>query len=95
MGTIPEEPALAERVAAVARALGLRGDDDEALAAGCADAVRALRKSCGLPDGLRAAGVTEQQLEPLYQLAYEDGCHQCNPRDCSKDDLAALYRASM
>jgi len=61
----------------------------------CADAVRALRKRLGLPDGLRPEGVTEADVPKLSEKAFEDACHRSNPRPASRDDLAALYRASL
>jgi len=61
----------------------------------CADAVRALRKRVGLPEGLRAEGVSEADVPKLADKAIEDACHRCNPRPVTRDDLAALYRASL
>jgi alcohol dehydrogenase class IV len=61
----------------------------------CGEALRALRKRVGLPDGLRAEGVTEADIPKLADKAIEDACHRCNPRPVTRDDLAALYRASL
>jgi len=30
----------------------------------------------------------------LADLAFQDACHQSNPRTCSRDDLRQLYEAS-
>jgi 4-hydroxybutyrate dehydrogenase len=60
-----------------------------------ADAVRALRKKLGLPDGLRAEGITEADIPKLADKAIQDACHTSNPRKTSRDDLAALYAASL
>lgn len=84
-----------EEIAFVARTLGAKGDDARALAAKCADAVRELRRRVALPDGLAAAGVPVDRLERLADLAFEDPCHRENPRPCTRDDLLALYRASL
>lgn len=62
---------------------------------GCEAAVRALRREVGLADGLAAAGVDAAHLEGLADKAIEDACHRSNPRPCTRDDLLALYRASM
>lgn len=83
------------RIAQVARILGVRGDDTETLAFECSGAVRALRSKVGLPDGLEAAGVTEDALPALATEAFEDVCHKLNPRSCSEDDLLALYKSAM
>src|SRR5580700_9112009 len=61
----------------------------------CTDAVRALRKRVGLPDGLRPEGVSESDIPKLSEKAFEDACHRSNPRPTGRDDLAALYRASL
>jgi 4-hydroxybutyrate dehydrogenase len=61
----------------------------------CGDALRALRTSVGLPGGLRAEGVVEADLPKLSQKASEDACHRSNPRPVTREDLEALYRASL
>jgi alcohol dehydrogenase class IV len=83
------------RVAKIARMLGVRAEDQETLAFECAGAVRALRHKVGLPEGLTAIGIQEAQIHKLAKLAFEDGCHQNNPRACSEHDMEQLYRASL
>lgn len=83
-----------ERIAEVAHQLGVRGSDEATLAFECAGAVRALRRSIGLPADLRSQGIEESDLPRLAELAYKDVCHQLNPRPCTQDDLLALYKAS-
>jgi len=61
----------------------------------CGQAVRSLRVRVGLPQGLGAEGVTEADVPKLADKAFEDACHRCNPRPVTRDDLAALYRASL
>jgi 4-hydroxybutyrate dehydrogenase len=61
----------------------------------CGEAVRALRKRVGLPDGLRPEGVVEGDIAKLSDKAFEDACHRSNPRPTTRDDLAGLYRASL
>jgi len=85
--------AVPERIAEIARQLGVRGSDESTLAFECAGAVRALRKSIGLPSDLRSQGIEESQLPQLASLAFKDSCHQLNPRRCTEDDLLALYKA--
>jgi 4-hydroxybutyrate dehydrogenase len=78
-----------ERRASLLRALGTAAGGD------VADAVVALRGRLGLPDGLRRQGVTEADVPKLADKAFEDACHRSNPRPVTRDDLAALYRASL
>ena len=87
--------AVTRRIARIARILGVKGNDLETLAFECAGSIRALRKQLGLPNGLAEAGVTEEQLAALAPLAHADGTHAMNPRTCTRDDMLALYRASM
>ncbi|MGO9837089.1 MAG: iron-containing alcohol dehydrogenase [Polyangiaceae bacterium] len=61
----------------------------------CGEAVRTLRRRVGLPDGLKAEGVTEADIPKLSHKAFEDACHRGNPRPVTSDDLAALYRSSL
>ena len=83
------------RIARVARILGVKGNDVETLAFECSGAVRALRAQLGIPGGLAAAGVAEDAIAALAPLAQADYVHQPNPRACTKEDMLALYRASM
>jgi 4-hydroxybutyrate dehydrogenase len=79
----------ASRLAQVATLLG-----GEPSARGCAEALRGLRARLGLPEGLGKAGVAREKLDVLADLAFQDACHQSNPRTCSRDDLRRLYEAS-
>jgi 4-hydroxybutyrate dehydrogenase len=67
----------------------------DADASTCGHALRALRARCGLPDGLQAEGITENDIPKLADKAIEDACHRSNPRPVTRDELAALYRASL
>ena len=87
--------AVPERIAAIARILGARGDDVETLAFECSGAVKALRRKLGLPDGLAAEGISEDDLPRLAELAILDACHAMNPRECVAEDMLALFRASL
>lgn len=87
--------AVPDRIAEIARQLGVRGEEDSTLSFECAGAVRALRKSIGLPSSLRSQGIADEDLPRLAELAFADPCHQLNPRKCTEDDLLALYKASM
>jgi len=84
-----------ERIAQIARIMGARGDDVETLAFECSGAVKALRRNVGLPDGLGDEGIEEDALPKLAELAMADACHHMNPRECTAEDMLALYRASL
>jgi len=61
----------------------------------CAEALARFRHELGLPDGLAAVGIRDEHLDALADEAFDDACHQCNPRTTTRDDLYELYRASM
>jgi alcohol dehydrogenase class IV len=72
-----------------ARAILDRGNDS------LAGALRELRRRIGLPGGLRAEGITSADLDRLADKAFEDACHRSNPRPVTREDLRALYAASL
>ncbi|MBN1343759.1 MAG: iron-containing alcohol dehydrogenase [Phycisphaerae bacterium] len=53
-----------------------------------------LSADIGLPTSLSAAGVSRDALPALADKAYQDACHQLNPRKCTRDDLLGLYEAA-
>jgi len=55
------------------------------------DRVRELNRTCGIRPRLRDYGVPAESLPSLAEKAFEDGCHQLNPRPCTREDLLALY----
>ncbi len=57
--------------------------------------VRDLNRRLGIAPRLRDYGVTEAALPALADKAVQDGCHQLNPRPCTREDLLALYRAAL
>jgi alcohol dehydrogenase class IV len=59
-----------------------------------ADQIRGLNEQLNIAPRLRDYGVTEEILPKLADKAIEDGCHQNNPRPCTREDLLGLYRAA-
>jgi 4-hydroxybutyrate dehydrogenase len=57
-----------------------------------AERVRELNRKISIKPRLRDWGVSESSLPGLADKAVQDGCHQLNPRACTRDDLLALYR---
>lgn len=54
--------------------------------------VRELNYRIGMKPRLRDWGIREDILPALADKAVQDGCHQLNPRPCTRDDLLQLYR---
>ncbi len=84
------EAAVPERLVVVAQHLNAPSHPEA-----CGEAAGRFRHEVGLPDGLAAVGIREEHLDALVDEAFDDACHQCNPRDVTRDDLRKLYRASM
>jgi alcohol dehydrogenase class IV len=57
--------------------------------------VRELNRRCAIAPRLRDYGITEAALDRLADKAIQDGCHQLNPRPCSREDLLELYRQAL
>jgi 4-hydroxybutyrate dehydrogenase len=57
-----------------------------------AERVRELNRKISIAPRLREWGVSETILPTLADKAVQDGCHQLNPRPCTREDLLALYR---
>jgi len=55
------------------------------------DAIADLNRRIGIPESLSKLGVEEDQLGMLAKKAFEDPCHQSNPRPCTEQDLFMLY----
>jgi alcohol dehydrogenase class IV len=60
-----------------------------------ANALRALRETIGLPNGLAAEGVTKADIPKLADKAMEDACKALNPRPVTRDDIVKLYELSL
>ncbi len=57
--------------------------------------LRALKREIGIAPGLRAAGVRDEHLPRLVDIATADMCHQTNPRPCTRADFERLFREAM
>ena len=89
-------PNVQEELVQIARTLGEKVDhltSAQAAEQACVGVAR-LSSSIGLPSRLREVGVKENQIPAMAEKAMGDWCHPFNPRACTKDDMAALYRAA-
>ncbi|HUK14957.1 MAG TPA: iron-containing alcohol dehydrogenase [Bryobacteraceae bacterium] len=76
-------PAVPDRIRQLASLFG--GGD-------AAERVRELNRAVSIKPRLRDWGVPESILPTLADKAVQDGCHQLNPRPCTREDLLHLYR---
>lgn len=90
-------PCTGEKYREIARAMGVKGVDsmnvDEYRKA-AVDAVAKLAEDVGIVCSLKGV-VKEEDVHALALDAYADACRPGNPRDCSVEDIEALYRSLM
>lgn len=81
----------------IAKAMGVGGTENMSEAEyrqAAVDAVRQLAEDVGIPTTLKGI-VNEADIDALALDAYNDACRPGNPRDCSIEDIKALYRSLM
>lgn len=86
-------PAAKARYAQAARACGLDGADDDALAHALIHAIDRLRADAGLPRTLAQLGLRADQLGPAIDAAVDNASLRLNARQPTRDEIAELYRA--
>jgi 4-hydroxybutyrate dehydrogenase len=77
------------RLARMAHAMGLASAD------AIGPAIKQMNQRLGLPEGLAAMGVREDQFEAIIDGAMADHCHKTNPRIATRDDYRTMLRQSM
>lgn len=88
-------PATGEKYCEIARAMGVKGVDDmtqDEYRKAAIDAVRQLSHDVGIPSDLKGI-VKEEDIDFLAQSAMDDACRPGNPKDPTKEDIAAMYRS--
>ena len=81
------------RLERIAQAIGLAGCDSQGTEV--AEAIRGMNQRLGLPRGLAAMGVSEDQFDPVIDGAMVDHCHLSNPRLASRDDYREMLLQAM
>lgn len=86
------------RYAELARALNLKGSNDDQLVDSLIDFVVELTKSVGLKTSIKECGVDaakfEASLQAMSEDAFDDQCTGANPRYPLIEDLKAIYKAA-
>jgi hypothetical protein len=59
------------------------------------EAVAALNRAIGIPQGLGAMGVTEEMMQHVSQEALKDHCHATNPRTADAADYLRILREAL
>jgi alcohol dehydrogenase len=58
-------------------------------------AIRKLSADIGIPSGLKALNVKEQDLKTMAENAQKDACMLTNPRKASLEQVIGIYKAAM
>ena len=90
-------PATGNRYRAVATAMGVKDVEKMTLAQARKAAIAAveqLAKDVGIPPNLKGV-LKEEDIQFLAESAYADACRPGNPRDCTVEEIAKLYRSLM
>ena len=74
-----------EKFGIIARAAGLEEGKN------FIDWVKELKKELGIPEFLSDAGVKEEHLDKLVEIAYKDVCHSLNPRVVRESDFRRIF----
>jgi len=92
-------PEAAARYADIARALGLEGNDDQALTKALIDHLRDMNHQLDIPDCIRdyeggMVGEKEflEKLSSVAELAVGDACTGSNPRPITPEEMAKLLK---
>lgn len=86
-----------EKYREIARAMGVKGVDEmtqEEYRNAAIQAVQQLSQDVGIPPKLHQIGVKEEDLVALSIDAFNDVCTGGNPRDCTAEELLAVYRTA-
>lgn len=78
-----------KRLTRMVHAMGLDSGSD------IGQAIQAMNVRLGLPTGLAAMGVTEDQFEAIITGAMADHCHKTNPRIATADDYRQMLSQAM
>jgi alcohol dehydrogenase len=86
-----------KRFAQIAAALGEKVDGLSEIAAAEAaiTAIRKLSADVGIPSGLKALNVKEEDLKVMAQNAQKDACMLTNPRKATLEQVIGIYKAAM
>ena len=88
-------PPILDRLARVALAMGEPpGPSTPELARAAVARVERLAREIGVPARLREVGLLEEQIPLVVEKAFQDGCHQLNPRKVTPADFERICRAA-
>ncbi|MEI7726538.1 MAG: iron-containing alcohol dehydrogenase, partial [Bacteroidota bacterium] len=89
--------ACVERFADIAIAMGENINELSVIEAAdlAIESIKRLSKDVGIPAGLKALGVKEEDFSTLADNALKDACGLTNPRIATKEDIIQIYKNAM
>ena len=89
-------PATGEKYRELARVFGVAGVDEmdqETYRQAAIDAIQQLADDVEIPRSLRDVGAKEEDIPFLAESAFNDACTPGNPRDCTLEEIADIYKS--
>jgi alcohol dehydrogenase class IV len=90
-----QEKSTVEKYAEVAKMLGAKGRSIKELAAKAPETVERYLDQLVVAKKLTQWGVTEKDIEIMARNAMLDHCHQRNPKTCSEEAMAELFKKAL
>lgn len=84
-------PVVRDRFERMAQAVGLK----DASAEGFIHWLTAIKAQIGIPGRLSERGIVSRDLPILADIAFQDVCHQCNPRPVRREDFMEIYTQAL
>jgi alcohol dehydrogenase class IV len=86
------------RYAAIAKQIGLAGNNDEELVDSLINMINELNKRMGVPQTLKEYGVDKEKFDSVVDLiserSIEDACTGSNPRKLNKDEMKKIFKCA-
>lgn len=97
MGTFSQYqyPMAKERYAEIAKAIGIRANNNDEYVDKLIEKIRSLKKSVGIKDSILEYGISENDffstLDEMTRLAFDDQCTASSPRYPLLEEIKAMY----
>ena len=80
-------PAVGDRFTTMAMTVGIKNPTPAAFMEWLAN----LKRDSGIPGNLTEYGAKKELIPKLTELAFQDSCHQNNPRPCTQEDFRKIF----
>ena len=84
-------PAVKDKYAEIARLAGIEGEDEETLARGLIESIKALSREMNIPS-LREIGVREGDVQEIAEKSFQNNSNPSNPREAAVEDYLDILK---